>query len=354
MEGSTINKEIAEIIENNIQVMAQKLVELQYRQHPDTWNQYGDVGNNKGFKDAEYHLTYLAEALLLPDVNLFTRYTVWLKGVFKGLNLGVNVLKSILCGLSEILRHFLGKEQSAVTDEYISAALEALDKPLPPSQSYLSTESPFYPVARKYLDMVLNGERHKPIKLIEDTVKMGTGVKEIYLQVFQPCHYEIGRLWMENKISVGQEHFCSTVTQMIMSQLYPYTLNPEKKGCRCVLSCVGGELHQIGMHMVADFLEMDGWDTYFLGANTPPESISKMVKSSKADILGLSMAMSIRWRSAYEVIGHIRQVCGEKEVKILAGGLAFNNYPELWKKIGADGCAADADQAVETANALCG
>jgi methanogenic corrinoid protein MtbC1 len=27
------------------------------------------------------------------------------------------------------------------------------------------------------------------------------------------------------------------------------------------------------MRMVADFMEMEGWDTYYLGANTPTESV---------------------------------------------------------------------------------
>jgi signal transduction histidine kinase len=40
-----------------------------------------------------------------------------------------------------------------------------------------------------------------------------------------------------------------------------------------------------GARMVADFFELDGWDTYFLGANTPTDSILRAVEERRADIL---------------------------------------------------------------------
>ena len=40
-----------------------------------------------------------------------------------------------------------------------------------------------------------------------------------------------------------------------------------------VATCIGGELHEIGIRMVADFFEMEGWDTYYLGANTPADAV---------------------------------------------------------------------------------
>ena len=39
---------------------------------------------------------------------------------------------------------------------------------------------------------------------------------------FEPVQHEIGRLWQINHISVAHEHYCTSVTQMIMSELYPY------------------------------------------------------------------------------------------------------------------------------------
>ena len=118
-------------------------------------------------------------------------------------------------------------------------------------------------LAVSYLNTLLAGDSHLANQLILDAVRHGFGVKDIYLHVFQPCQQEIGRLWQMNRISVAQEHFCTVVTQTIMSQLYPYIFATEKNGRRLVATSVSGELHEIGMRMVADFLEMEGWTTYY-------------------------------------------------------------------------------------------
>lgn len=78
-----------------------------------------------------------------------------------------------------------------------------------------------YDLALQYTQMLLQGDRHSAGKLIFDAVKSGVPIKEIYLYVFQPSQYEIGRLWQNNKISVAKEHFCTASTQFIISQLYP-------------------------------------------------------------------------------------------------------------------------------------
>ncbi|MDZ7776615.1 MAG: hypothetical protein U5L09_13885 [Bacteroidales bacterium] len=54
-----------------------------------------------------------------------------------------------------------------------------------------------------------------------------------------------------------------------MSQLYPYIFNSQRVGKSMVAATVGGELHEMGIRMVADFFEMEGWDTWYLGANAP-------------------------------------------------------------------------------------
>ena len=131
----------------------------------------------------------------------------------------------------------------------------------------------------------MDGDRHSAGKLIIEAVDNGISVKDIYLHVFQSSLYEVGRLWQENKITVAQEHYITAATQLIMSQLYPYISNNEKTGKVLVATSVSRELHEVGVRMVADFFEMDGWKTYYLGANTPTESVIQTIKSKKANLI---------------------------------------------------------------------
>jgi methanogenic corrinoid protein MtbC1 len=169
------------------------------------------------------------------------------------------------------------------------------------------------------------------------------------MHVFQPTQREVGRLWQINRVSVAQEHYCTAATQLIMSQLYPHIFGAPRIDRRLVATCVGGELHEIGIRMVADFFEMEGWDTYYLGANTPLEGVVETVVERQADTLGISATMTFHVREVIALIEGVRACEMGGRTKILVGGYPFNLSRDLWRQVGADGCALNAQEAVDVA-----
>jgi len=199
----------------------------------------------------------------------------------------------------------------------------------------------------------LRGERQIASRLILDAVeKQNINVREIYLNVFQYSQYEIGRLWQMNKISVAQEHYCTAATQLIMSQLYAHIFSSDKVGKTMVATCVGGDLHELGVRMVADFFEMEGWDTYYLGANTPTFSVLQELKERQANLLAISVTMTFHIRAAESLIAAVKSNEDYKNIKIMVGGHPFNLESSLWQQIGADAYARDAQEAIEISNQL--
>jgi methanogenic corrinoid protein MtbC1 len=176
-------------------------------------------------------------------------------------------------------------------------------------------------------------------------------IRSIYMNIFQPSQYELGRLWMTGSISVAQEHFCTAATQAIMARLYPMVFAAPRTKPSIVGACIGDELHEMGIRMVCDFLEFDGWDTYYLGANMPSRGIAAAVRERKARILCLSVTMSSRISETESTIASVRAACAPG-LKVLVGGYPFLNSPGLWEKVGADGFASDAVQAVVMAFSL--
>uniref|UniRef100_A0A7C5Y877 B12-binding domain-containing protein n=1 Tax=Fervidobacterium nodosum TaxID=2424 RepID=A0A7C5Y877_9BACT len=158
-------------------------------------------------------------------------------------------------------------------------------------------------------------------------------------QIFEPALKEVGLLWQMNRITVAQEHYFTAVTQLIMSQLYEYLFTPSKKGLRFVGACVNEELHEIGIRMVADVLESKGWDTYYLGANVPVDSIIKFLEEKKPNVFGLSCTLSFHLHNVVNIIEKIRQNETIRDIKVIVGGYPFSVDKDLWKKVGADGFA---------------
>lgn len=338
-------------LRDNQQAIAEKIVHLHYQQQAKQWQVYGERGRQISIRDTIYHLTYLAEAAENGDPLLFNEYLSWVKVLFANLDFSNDVLCQIMNYMRQVLVEELpAAEQKAVLPILDEAVTNLANIPshLP---SYLVGDEPLDELARQFLAALLQADRHRASRLVLDAVKNGTCIKAIYLQVFQRTQQEIGRLWQINQIGVAEEHFCTAATQMIMSQLYPYIFTGERKSRRAVITCTGGELHEIGARMVADFLEMSGWDTYFLGANTPRHTILQTVVNQQADILALSATMTFHVSQVSEIISGLRDLPAVS-TQVLVGGYPFNLSPDLWRKVGADGYAVDAETAVVVAEKL--
>jgi methylmalonyl-CoA mutase cobalamin-binding domain/chain len=211
-------------------------------------------------------------------------------------------------------------------------------------------------IRKNYLDALLNKDRKRALSVIDDATNVNSSVdfKDIYLEVFQKTQHEIGDLWMTGKISVAQEHFCTAVTQSAMAQLYTHIFKTDKCGKTFLAFCVSEELHDLGLRMVTDMMEMAGWDTIYLGANVPSNHIEEAIIDCKVDILGISISIAKHLHTAKLLIKNIRETKELSHVRIIVGGYAINKVPTLWKKIGADAYAENAVAAISTATQLIG
>ena len=206
-------------------------------------------------------------------------------------------------------------------------------------------------VAEAYLHALLAADREGARQVVQAALQSGVSVRDIYLEVFQPVQREVGRLWLLNRVTVAMEHFCTAATHTIMTELYPRILSARRIQKTLLAACVGPELHEIGMRMVADFFEMGGWDTYFLGSGVGADRLLAAIRFRKPDLVAISVTMTYYVAQAKEQIGCIRREARNPAPAIMVGGLPFLADAELWRSIGADLWSPDARHAVESASA---
>ena len=210
-------------------------------------------------------------------------------------------------------------------------------------------ENKLSPLARTYLEKLLAGDKPEAYTQIVEAVRGGTPVRTIYSEVFEPCLREIGRLWEISEIDVSQEHYFSAATESLMGQLYAYIERSRLHKGTVIAVAVGGELHEIGIKMIADLLEESGWSCYYVGINTPTASIDRAIVERNADVLAISATMAMNLDSVSNMISYIRtaeQRSGRRKTYIVTGGRCFNQDTGLWKRVGADGCARNSGEAV--------
>jgi MerR family transcriptional regulator, light-induced transcriptional regulator len=343
--------EVFLLINKSVDELAVEIVDRQFKSQKEFNKFYGESEFNKYIEDTEYSLSYLFEAIEASSPELFEDYISWERIFLVNLGIPEERLKERLEVMEDVIIKNLPPERSSVAVKYIEDGIDNLTGP-EKYKSFINEDQPLVKLLEQYLEFLLKGDRHSAGKMIMEAVDNGISVKDIYLHVFQSSLYEIGRLWQENKITVAQEHYFTAATQLIMSQLYPYISKNEKTGRVLVATSVSKELHEIGVRMVADFFEMDGWSTFYLGANTPTESIIETIISNKADLLLISATISSHIGEVMELIRNVRSCRECRNPKIIVGGYPFIVDKELWKKVGADGQAENAENAVEMAESL--
>ena len=167
---------------------------------------------------------------------LFVDYIKWVKVLFEGLHIPHSeLIESLHITCITLQSHF--PEDAVLLARFIDNGVATLNTIACVQVSFLDDSvSPVLATLRQaYLNSLLDGDRLLSGRLIMDALEQGVSIKDIYLFVFQTCQYEIGRLWQINDISVAQEHYCTAVTQLIMSQLYHHIFQHTKT--RTVFSC---------------------------------------------------------------------------------------------------------------------
>ncbi|MEE4194548.1 MAG: cobalamin-dependent protein [Anaerolineae bacterium] len=333
------------------QSFAEQLFERQAALQPDL-KDYSPIWRQKCIRDILFHLQFLEQAIAAESTALFGDYFGWVNVILQQRGMTDNGLDQFLNVLRDTFKEMLIEPAYLEILPYLQAGWDSLaDLATVSDQSAIQPENPFYAEAKEYFDILLQKDRQAGLQKVQSFVARGLDVKDIYLHIFQPVQYELGRLWQMNRISIAQEHFGTALTQMAMSQLYPNVFNGEVSGFRMIAACVGSEFHEVGIRMVTDFFAMAGWETYYLGANMPSEAIILAINEYQADLLALSITLSTQITKLRDLIGEIRGGL-DHEIKILVGGHPFNVDPKAWQFVGADGYAADAETAVDTAFTL--
>jgi methanogenic corrinoid protein MtbC1 len=346
----TAHQELGTLLREQREIISSQALHIQYEQMPELNPLRTLEFDEASLRDTKYTLLYLADAIKVNSPKLFISYIHWFSDILKGLNLPLSYLEVSLHSIASTAKTHLDSKYKALLDDYIQEGLSALNEHKPLIEP--ENKSVLHGYMNDYVNYLLDGKRQAASLLIDQLIEQNYSVEEIYVDIFQESQYKIGKLWQSGKISVSEEHYCTASTQLIMGQLYPLIFATPKNDYVFVGTCIGGELHELGIRMVSDFFELDGWNTYYLGANTPIRSIVDTVVAKKANVVGLSTTMGYHIADLIKVIDAIRQHPDCQNVKILVGGYPFIVDAQLWKTVGADGTASNAKKAITLANEL--
>jgi corrinoid protein of di/trimethylamine methyltransferase len=121
---------------------------------------------------------------------------------------------------------------------------------------------------------------------------------------------------------------------------------------RVVIGVVQGDTHDIGKNLVRIMLEVAGFEVHDLGRDVPPQKFVDAAIALKADVIALSTLMTTTMERMGEVVSILEAQKVRNRFKVIVGGSPLSQ--QFSDRIGADGYAPKAAQAVELAKRLVG
>lgn len=229
------------------------------------------------------------------------------------------------------------------------AAARQAERDAPPRPDH----TPLADRAADYLAAALDGDVPRAAEVVRRALRAGAGAAEVIREVLQPAQVETGRRWELGQISVAEEHRATHVTSRCMGLFSDSAggLVPPASGAaapRMLAAAVGTEGHDLGLRMLGEVVGADGWEIDFLGGSVPVADLVRHTERTRPEVLALSATLAGHVSLVADVVRELR-AGPAADVRVLVGGRAFSQQPDLARAVGADGFAADADSAV----ALC-
>jgi methanogenic corrinoid protein MtbC1 len=298
----------------------------------------GERGRSACKEDLGFQLDFVLPVLEFGNLQPYVEYQRWLTEVLSARAIPAENIEQSLAWLGEFFREQLPGGAGA-TIAHVMA--EAWRLSLLPAEEQVARAGA-WPEREPFAAALLEGDRRRALAMVSALRDSGCSLSEIDVHLIQGALYDIGERWLHNEVSVAQEHLATATVRTVMAEAFSGGDFAPANGRKALFACVEGNEHSVGLQMVADTYELDGWDVQCLGANIPIRSLIAQVEVFRPDLVGLSVAFAHQLGTARDTIRQLRERLPSSCPKILVGGGAVNRFKSLADQLGADGHASDA------------
>jgi methanogenic corrinoid protein MtbC1 len=302
--------------------------------------------------DTHTRLLTLAEALDVDRPALLAEQTAWYKVALAHRGVDADYLRANLHAIDAALREALPAACHPHVARHLAAAIARLEHAPTELPSLLEGPGPLRDEARRFLLALLENRRAEAIELVLAAHRAGARVEDLHDHVLALAQREIGRMWLMAEIPVADEHYASRAVETCLDRLAAQTPRPAPNGRTVLTFAVGGDQHAIGVRLVAERLERNGFGVWDLGADMPANDLPWLLHDRRVDLIALGATLVLHVGSARASIAALREALGANCPPILVGGHPFAVVPDLHEVLGADAVATDPATAVARAREL--
>ncbi len=192
---------------------------------------------------------------------------------------------------------------------------------------------------------VITGEIEGIKALVVGSLENGVKAEYILKEMIDGME-QVGELFERKEYYVPETLLSAHTMKLGLELLRPHlTVEGDKQQGTVLMGVVESDIHDIGLNLVAMFLEAAGFKIHNLGRDVPTKVFVDKARELKPGIIGISAMMSTTALRIKEVIDEFERRGMKNGVYFVVGGTALSQ--ELAREIGANAYASDAKKAVK-------
>jgi methylmalonyl-CoA mutase cobalamin-binding domain/chain len=198
-------------------------------------------------------------------------------------------------------------------------------------------------------------DRDLALAAVQRLVDTGTDPTVILESAMAVAMFDLGEMWKRGEVFLPEVVASAEVFKQCNAIVEPILLAtraPDDRGSLVLLATVKGDLHDLGKNMVGAMLRTSGFEVHDMGKDVAADRIIASIRELSPVIIGLSALLTTTVPYQEVVIKALEREGLRGDVKVMVGGAPVT--PEWAEKIGADGYANNAPEAVEIARKLVG
>lgn len=199
-------------------------------------------------------------------------------------------------------------------------------------------------------DAVVDMDEEKAAALAAAVIERGIDAFEAIDKGLSDGMARVGVLYEEEEYFIPELLLCAEAMYAGLEVLKPHLkTNGENKG-KIVIGVIEGDTHDIGKNIVKMMLETTGYQLIDLGRDVPPQKFVAAAKVEQAQMIAMATLMSTTMEGMAQVIRLLEAESIRDLFKVIVGGGPVS--AAFARRIGADGYAANATEAVRVAKEL--